>query len=655
MTWQRVEITGGVVKTRNDSAIRPGELTACSDLRYKPGDLVQLHFDRSTSSVDPPTGTIVDIFFLSFETINDKLLAVTSVGLEWTDIATISWSTLQAQASITKAAVVHRGDEYFVGTDQGKWTIESDGTIREMGMEARTLTAAFSVVPSVQDNATTSNETQWATGDVIAYWWTEYDSSADIESGPVHGLVEYAKTDVTPNVKIQVQTPWGGGKARLNDHADDVRLYRHFISREPSVNEAQLKALDVKDKIQAGDISFLNGGLLIEMDWNDASYPSNYEDGEDNNDPGVIDPSRYAYPLLLEQLGGSTDLFQQYIEPGNFDVGVLFQDHIVVNKPATDDRLAYYAPAGLPEYQPTPYSVHMNTVTSDELVGLMVIGGVLILLTDGGIHRQTYLPEVGEIAQNRGRAQEVITLRHGCVGRGAYTKLETEAGELVVWLSRQGLRWTNGRGWSDACPDWSVEGAGLTQSTLSSCTLVNNPREHRLELRTQDDPSVRWDFYYHPTLLKNSRLRCLGPTTEDAQIIATTVGRVSGQDVLWTASSAAIYQHGSGWASNTSYTTGQFADGTSPFKSVRIQGVGLTHTSLATTAGSFTITSKLDNNAEQSVPQSVYDLTRDETSKAQLPTFGNWHKVALALTGSEEGSIGPMWIDVEGSGGASGP
>ena len=84
MPTQPLPITGGVVVTRNPSALEPGELTRASHWRRAPGDGLQLHKDGEFSTIlDIANATgdrILCVQYMPFENGTNLVLLITEDG-----------------------------------------------------------------------------------------------------------------------------------------------------------------------------------------------------------------------------------------------------------------------------------------------------------------------------------------------------------------------------------------------------------------------------------------------------------------------------------------------------------------------------------------------------------------------------------------------
>ena len=622
--WAKFELTGGVVTRRNASALLPGELVSASGLRLKPGDLVQVHADKATQQFAAVSRTVVaGPFWMPFENSTDKLMVVTTDGsssyIETADAGTSgTFTSIQTITGVVTAAdVVHRGDQYFVGTDKGNYVVQ-DNVARAMGMDAPAIPNKSTA--NVIKIASSTGSEGLVHGDVLFYWATEYDSVNDIESGPIwfdRDSVETSGTEVEQH-RLTEYTP-------INSGTTHFRYYRRYTgnaliggsySNGAAAHQAALAMLNGKAP--------LIGGLIAEVAVGSGDY--DYE-VDDKYDPAV------SYPLVSTDNVG-TSIFEYLVKTRNFTVGALFNDALVVNDPATSKQILRYSPSGYPEYQPDPYFLYFATKRSDEIVGLRVVNDRLVVLLKDSVFRVNYLPTGGgDLAAVQGRVQEPITERSGALGRWAHTTVETESGSLVVWASKRGLEWTDGLGAQDACPDF----AGITNA---NAVLVNNEKLYRLELY---DGTQRWDFYYHPTLVKNGRMRLMGPTTVSATV---DKGADSNADYVWLGSAAEVLVGNQAPSSVTGTLLTGHIKTENPFGDIACQDVGLTHTALDSAKARVYGKLQGEDRADTGLV-SFPDVSGDETGKVSLSQRGKYLEVELQATGTGDWSAGPMYLNLE--------
>ncbi len=696
MSWRNILPGNGVNKTLDPSVVGPG-LTRASNVRLKPGDPVQVHRNRKRSSIVSnleSTTTLIDMHFTAFESNPDWILATFNKGgstrLSVHDLITGATGTgastiVDVDGNDTGNAVnseaVHRGDQYFVGTDKGNVVLDGNATgidVRHQGMFTK-VPADREISINILSNSITpggqpSADTNWSANDVVLYWWTEYDSVNDIESSPFRFFIRIVEFTAST---IYIPVPWQKwisvmqSETVLNSNADKARLYRSFVGNEGSTGTAVKKINKIREELLV-DRWPIEGGLLAEIDWAAAAgNPANpatplvFEDGDADNgaslanvvdgtsDPGVFPPA-VSYPTVIVEGTGDIAIFDGLKEPRSWNIGTMFNDSLVVNDPSSSKQTIRWSPPGAPEYQPDPYFMFFASTRSDEIVGLHTANGVLIVLTNGGVFRVNYLPFDRQIAQESGRVQERITDQHGCVGPEASTTVESEQGEFVAWLSRTGLKITNGSGWRDACPDWSVESSGFNASDIATAVLRNNAREYRLELYlSSEDKSERWDFYYHATHRSSTgEYKCTGPHTLGREVKGAALCRVAGEDRIYTADEIDIIGEGTTPDSlKITVETGEIHskhlfDAASPLSDIRQDGVGLVHTAVSEGGATFTTTTR-DTIPPRVLP--IDDLTKDSTDVEFGQTVGQWirFKVEIDPNSGEDISVGPLLIDVE--------
>ena len=664
--WSPVSITGGCVNTRSSQVLGEGEIVTASAALIKPGDTEQIHRDSGNTTVKDSLADTADIKYINWETNRPQILALNdNVGggtLALYDAANGSAGTSYSfTGAPDKMAAVHRGNEYFVGNSEQNLVLsEATGSpaFRKMGMIGKSFIGGVSsaTITVSTDHATPTNPTNWTSGDLMIYWWTEYDSVNDVESMPVLTTIFVALSDLSPWPPVawnagdapEIYVPWAGSNAKVNSSTDKVRLYRAYLGNNG--NYAGTKANDLRDQIVASQSSGFvaalagRGGLLGEFEWGKAfTTIDKFTDGVDNSDQGQYDPV-IPWPLVYINSGSVSAIYPKLITPRAFDTGTVWNDSLVVNDPATSKQILRFSPPGQPEYQPDPYFLYFATDSSDEIVGFKKANGRLIVLLTGSVWRVNYLPFEGFVANVVGKVQENIIDGEGCVNRNCYQVIQGEQGDLVVWLSPLGLRATTGRGWTDICPDWSTDGAGLTN--LSNAVLNNNRPLYRLELYVGKQ---RWDFYYHPSLLKNGKFRMMGPTTMTFEMVASAGGELSGTAASWLAADSVILrQNLITSTNNVEFETGKMR-AENPMRFIDVKSVALTHSSLPQATETVVVTTKVTGESSSSETLSL-DMTYEETTANDLAgggMSGNWVKFDMSTGGSGDVSVGPLWIKFE--------
>ena len=621
MTWEALPLTGGVVRTRARSHLQPGELYSSSNIRLRPGDLQQVHHDRVRTTYGTATSgrTIIGVFFLSFEDATDQILMVevssTKTYLMMAPVGNSgSFTELTNGSSVsTKAWVVHRGDQYFVGTDADRWLVTSPTDFEIMG-----LNPALNIHNLINISETGSGSDA-ASGDYYLYAFCEYDPVNDVQSEPGYTF-NSGVSGITVGKKLLLD--WTA-VTKTNARATKYRIYRQLFTQ----------GLAYFADLIAGTRLF-HGGFVAEVDITDLTYTDTIS--------SRVDPD-IRYPILYSFDNNVSLAFNLFERPRAFDLGVLYNDSVVVSSPGTSNQIMRFSPPGQPEYQPDHYFMYFATERSDEIVGLRVVNDRLLVLLTGSIHRVNYMPIEGSVRADAGRVQEVVTGHEGCVGRQAHTTVETSQGELLVYLAQGGLRWTAGQGVADACPDWTPGSAGLSASALSTAVLVNDPANYRLRLYSG---TAVWDFYYHESQLKDNRLKCMGPSTCPSGVIGRAVGPHSNTDKVWIATNDTIYVEAEGTPADATFSTG-YQYGRNHFQHLHAKGCGLTHGGNSPVI-TVQATSKIEGQNEDTTGLATIPNTDVEGTSHKVfdgETVGERLHEDVTVSGSSW-AIGPLWLDI---------
>jgi len=202
---------------------------------------------------------------------------------------------------------------------------------------------------------------------------------------------------------------------------------------------------------------------------------------------------------------------------------VLIMDHA--------DSLGYTY-RGYPDYEPDVFLTGIATTAQNDAVqSLLRVDDKLLIMTKSGVQRLNFLLQEG--ASISGPEQSIISTNHGVPARRGHTAFSGSKGIFGTWLSEQSLIMTDGTGWIDACPDWSVATA-FTQygiDNLRNVVLVNDVARYRLLLYEPGETESRlWEFYYHETLLKDGRMTVMGPTPVGMHVVSATTGSTEGPE-----------------------------------------------------------------------------------------------------------------------------
>ena len=643
-------------------------------------------------------------FYLNFEGDNNRdwimLICDETVGLEENSYTKASiffananggssWiksdypliDNLGNQFGLTNASIAHWGDRYYLVTDQGCAEIEGSGTgtpvVRQLGM----LTAEAPRYKSVsdQEKGITTNSmmllgfgsqvaedflgadtglVSWSynTGlsdlvqaDYISMYVTEVSSDTGAESAPMYyyevgGSSYWTSDGAYPTVRFPA--------AFINADSDKFRIYLKYWGQTSLVG-GFTDEFPEKEFIKRYEATPVGASLMA------ADNQYEFAAG-DSITFDRIQKTEVTNALPVLGVDGARAIYAAFRHPNTATVCAFWNDALVMNDagfnngtwvPGTPNlngfktdphgfridegspTLIRYSPPGQPWNNPVPYFMNFASEREDKIRGLKVVNDRLVVLCEHAVHTLRYLPFNNLLAAQQGRVKDVVTTTVGLASQKAVAKVDTPSGERCVWLSNRGLEWTDGTGWDDACPDFRVPDG----QDLSSAVLVAIPREYRVDLYLG---TKLYSFYYHPTHLKEGRLKMLGPTELGKVIYGAceyngTVYRWDGIDIEWT---------GADTTPGDGYVYTGFIYGDNPYKDLVIEDFGITHTPVTDS-----IEIRCDGGVVGLAPQigttaSITNLDLEETGSAGLAQRGNYVRFRVAVSSADDWSVGPLWV-----------
>jgi hypothetical protein len=694
------------VNNRPASALRPGEFTESSGFAYKPNS-DQLHRDLIWADFTPTSffddvDDVIGPFYLSFENTHDWLLIVcTTASIDgavayvaradgstaWSSLAILADNVVN-QTTLTGADIAHWGDRYYLATDQGCLEIAAptgtgQPTATKLGMLAPEPRLDF--IGESSDVVTDTGA--WTTGidatncdiaedDVFFVLLTEYDSETGQESAPVlmtgssgggwytpEGIFPYAQaSDPGEYPVITFPTDFYGdgdtwrayfvylGNANTTVSYNEINNITRAVWQEgaPPVGASILNK-DGQTEFAAGTTVSFNNLLKSQVSnplpvlaidnarliYNAFRHPSTSKVCAIWNDSLVLGDSGFRRSDSSD-FDEYSNIVGDIVASGNF--GVRGSDPL--------PTVMRYSPPGEPWNQPVPYFMNFASERQDDIRAYQVVNDRLLVLCDRAVHTVRYLPFNNLLASQQGRVKDTVTTNVGLVNQRAVAKVETPRGEMCVWLSRRGLEWSDGTGWDDACPDFSVPDF-VTQRDLDEAVLVAVPNEYRLDLYLNVG---LYSFYYHPSHIKNGHLKMLGPTVVGKRIYGAcehngVVYRFDGSNMEWTNTDRTDI-------SASAYTG--FVYGDNPFKDLTIEDLAVTHTSVDGTIsmqcnGSTTGRAETNGNLVK-----IDNPELEETGSAGISYRGNYVRFRLSVDAVGDWSVGPIWIQGDEESGGRG-
>lgn len=263
---------------------------------------------------------------------------------------------------------------------------------------------------------------------------------------------------------------------------------------------------------------------------------------------GTSSEQTTIFPFTEVVVGGTSYKNGSFGEPVAASFGDIFGDSLVTNDPDNKGAIRYTLET-LVEASPPEYFLPLTTDKHDEVTAIKTLGSILMVGLNTYLARVDFLPRAEDSEFSRGRAWDVVQGSHGIVGkRAAVPFFIPKIGYYLAHVSRHGVMMSNGYQ-ADTLTDDLNFPALVNTSKLSDCEFINHPEEYRLILYyTPTGGSSNTKalvFYYHPSHLKNGKLKVSGPL--DVVHTGATVALLpTGEEVLFTASGGIIYHEGSG-------------------------------------------------------------------------------------------------------------
>lgn len=433
MPYHSEQLDKGLVVSREETLLQPGELTKAEECYYKPSSPtiypVPGHTVFNTAALVDPVGIALVKNFESTESAldspTDYIFAHANGTLYF---ATVGLTGTFATNVLFELSVTIQQGISFEALQLGDTIVFLNGVNRpiEFGSPLGAFPSGVEVVPAGYLPLTTTPTvaliagTWLGTAGTYWYWITEFQERFGTESG-FTSVPASIVVSLTDNVRINRPsvTP-------TNTGATHWRIYRSVAS---TTNP------------------FPVGFLIAELSFSTATFDDSGE--EDFTDP---------YPVIEITVSGEDFVLERNGTPPVASMGDIFENSII-----TDDMnnigLMRYTFSDSPRSWPDSYFINFERRQRERLTRITRLGSIVIAATDQRLYRVNYLPREGDAEFDRGRVYDIIAPNVGIVGRRAATFITLDGDEPVLaFVARSGLFYTNGyRFYSlDIDLDWST-------------------------------------------------------------------------------------------------------------------------------------------------------------------------------------------------------
>lgn len=227
---------------------------------------------------------------------------------------------------------------------------------------------------------------------------------------------------------------------------------------------------------------------------------------------GTTASTAVPFPSVTIQTGPAILPVGRHGKPPTAFTGDIFEDSLVVNDVANPAVLAYSTQEN-PDSFPSVYVLAFQTKDKDRIRCIRTLGNVLVVGLFSKLFRVNYLPRELDAEFDRGRAIDIISADHGIVGPKAAAVFQMDGAPLALaYVSRYGIHLTDGYRATTLTND--LDWANLVDvAGLDNCELVNDPSQYQLILfcKMKDGNRKKMHFYYHPSQMKQDKMKVTGP------------------------------------------------------------------------------------------------------------------------------------------------
>lgn len=242
--------------------------------------------------------------------------------------------------------------------------------------------------------------------------------------------------------------------------------------------------------------------------------------------------SSATFPAVVLDINGDTASVGSNGKPPVASTGCIFEDTLVCNDAAHPSYIWWGVPGNL-HAVPSIYFNDFETPRNDAVTCLMSVGARVAVGLETALWRINYLPTEDDatFSRGQGRAFDEVDPSFGIVGPMAATTFVGGDGRVMLaFLSQDGLRVSDLFSTTSACDDVNWRTLLTPITALNKCVLVNYPRNYTLRLYYPAGDYTYLinfiDFLYHPTHLKNGKMKAVGPVTCGTASTAGVTGAV---------------------------------------------------------------------------------------------------------------------------------
>jgi len=544
----RFFVDQGLVNSRDQSLLKPGELSRADDGYYKPGDPgLWVVPGRTLYNSTPEAGTITGVRFLGYDTAADiivTLLPTVGGGTYRRGPATATGAFVDLLAGVGAGtrdgfdSIYYNGTHtLFNGSSRGV-VVDSAYATRFLGMFPNTAAPTVSVITGAGPGFTISPTKG------ITYWIEERVK--------VGGVI--IKRNATPSA-AQTATV-------INPGAVPV-VWNVRVSKPATVNSdaTHWAAYATSTLTPSPGSGIANGqGFPVGAEIGEAPIGTAFiDDLRTGTDPGL--PSGSIYETMAVGIAGSFLQVPRNAAPPIADTGDVLEESFVLND-ITDRSLIRYSWAEVPDAFPSLNFIKFSEKEQDEVRLIRMVGMVMVVLLRDSAWRIDYLPRPADAEFNRGRCRSRIPGAPGVVNNvNAAAVFSMGDKYFLAYVSPVGPVMTDGFAQSVLTPDLDWPSM-VNMAALDKCTLLFNEEKYQVEIRYPATGSSVANkillLNVHPSHLKENpggsfAGKVSGPVARPST--AATAALISDQQGVYSAQATSLYFEWNGQAATDPATT----------------------------------------------------------------------------------------------------
>lgn len=511
----RFFIDQGLVNSRDQSLLKPGELSRADDGYYKPGDPgLWIVPSRTLYNSTPEAASIVGVRFLGFDTASD-IIVVHHSTVYRRGPATATGAFVDLVTGLTGGtsldSIYYNGTHTLMnGVDRAR-VIDSTYTATLLGMLQSSGGSSFSSIGGAGAGFTMT------AGKGISYWIEERVKSGST----ILKRAVPAPSDIQRFVSADPTAVW---KPR----------YTRGAIANPDATHWALYATAAGGQYPAG-------AELAEV----TIATTFIDDTRTGVDPAL--PSGPLFEIMSVSIAGTFFSVARNDTPPIFSTGDVMEESFVVNDISDRSLVRYSWEENINAY-PALNFIKFSEKEQNEVRVIRMVGMVMIVLLRDSAWRIDYLPRPADAEFNRGRCRSRIPGAPGVVNNvNAAAVFSMGDKYFLAYVSPVGPVMTDGFAQSVLTPDLDWPSM-VNMAALDKCTLIFNEEKYQVEIRYPATGSSVANkvllLNIHPSHLKENpggsfAGKVSGPVARPST--AATAALISDQQGVYSAQGTSLY------------------------------------------------------------------------------------------------------------------